>query len=100
MFLFFLLELISLRNPWAIGLDPNEAFAYGNKGDALNNLGRYQEALAAYEQAIGLDPNLALAYSNKGAALNNLGRYQEALAAYEQAIGLDPNNAFAYSNKG
>src|SRR5947209_4757413 len=61
---------------------------------------RYDEALAAFEQALRLDPNNAIAYSNKGAALNNLKRYNEALAAAEQALRLDPNNAIAYNNKG
>src|SRR5713101_2817145 len=71
-----------------------------NEGNALHSLQRYQEALAAYEQAIHLDPNFALAYKNKGWTLNNLKRYQEALVAYEQAIHLDPNLALAYNNKG
>src|SRR6266851_458729 len=71
-----------------------------NEGNALHSLQRYQEALAAYEQAIHLDPNFALAYKNKGWTLNNLKRYQEALVAYEQAIHLDPNLALAYKNKG
>jgi len=55
------------------------------KGNALYNLKRYEEPLAAYEQAIRLDPNLALAYNNKGLALNNLKRYQEAEQAFEKA---------------
>ena len=64
------------------------------------NLKRYEEAIAAYEQAIRLDPNYASAYNNKGTALNDLKRYEEAIAAYEQAIRLDPNYTFAYNNKG
>ncbi len=70
------------------------------EGTTFRNLKRYQEALAAYEQAIRLDPNFALAYNNKGNALGNLKRYQEALAAFEQAIRLDHNYANAYYNKG
>jgi tetratricopeptide (TPR) repeat protein len=70
------------------------------EGIRLRDLKRYEEGLAAFEQAIRLDPNNALAYSNKGFALNELKRYQEALAACEQAIRLDPNFAAAYSNKG
>src|SRR6266566_7030494 len=70
------------------------------EGTTFRNLKRYQEALAAFEQAIRLDPNFALAYNNKGNALGNLKRYQEALAAFEQAIRLDHNYANAYYNKG
>jgi tetratricopeptide (TPR) repeat protein len=68
-------------------------------GNRLDDLGRYQEALAATEEAIGLyrplaeanpvhQPALALALTNLGIRLARLGRYQEALAAVEQAIGL------------
>jgi len=70
------------------------------EGAILMNLRRYEEALAAYEQAIRLDPNFARAYNGKGLTLNSLKRYEEAIAAFEQAIRLDPNNAEAYNFKG
>jgi len=70
------------------------------EGNALSDLKRYEEALAAYEQAIRLDPNYAKAYYNIGVALYDLKRYEEALAAFEQAIRLDPDYADAYNNKG
>jgi len=70
------------------------------EGNALRDLKRYEEALAAHEQAIRLDRNYASAYYNKGAVLGNLGRYEEALAAHEQAIQLVPNFAHAYCGKG
>jgi tetratricopeptide (TPR) repeat protein len=70
-----------------------------NEGTALYNLKRYDEAIAAYEQAIRLGPNYASAYYGKGLALYNLKHYDEAIAAYEQAIRLDPNYAFAYHCK-
>jgi tetratricopeptide (TPR) repeat protein len=71
-----------------------------DEGNALEDLKRYDEALAAYEQAIRLDPNYALAYNNTGNALEDLKRYEEAFAAYDQAIRLNPNYALAYNNKG
>jgi tetratricopeptide (TPR) repeat protein len=70
------------------------------EGTTLHDLKRYQEAIAAYEQAIRLDPNDAVTYRSKGVALHDLKRYQEALAAYEQAIRLDPNDTRAYNNIG
>src|SRR5947207_1423148 len=60
---------------------------------------RYDEALAAYQQALQLDPDYAKAYNNMGYVLNEIKRYEEALAAYEQAIRLNPNYAKAYNNK-
>jgi tetratricopeptide (TPR) repeat protein len=76
---------------------PQEWFLEGN---TLDDLSRYEEAIAAYDQAIRLDPNNADAYNNKGVDLYDLKRYEEAIVAYDQAIRLDPNNADAYYNKG
>jgi len=70
------------------------------EGNALRNLKRSQEALAAYEQAIRLDPNDIYAYRGKGWSLYYLQRYEEALSAFDQAIRLDPNNAYAYRGRG
>jgi tetratricopeptide (TPR) repeat protein len=71
-----------------------------NESNDLNNSKRYEEALAACEQALRLDPTYALAYYNKGAVLRQLKRYQEAISALDQAIRLDPTYANAYENKG
>lgn len=71
-----------------------------DEGIALDDLKRYEETLAYYEQTIRLAPNYSIAYIGKAIALSNLKRYEEALAAYEQAIRLDPNLAGAYYNKG
>src|SRR5260221_14748310 len=54
---------------------------------------RYEEGLAAYEQAIRLDPTYGLAWRMKGYTLRALKRYEAALAAYEQAISLDATDA-------
>jgi tetratricopeptide (TPR) repeat protein len=70
------------------------------EGEKLYSLSRYEEALAAFEQAIQLDPTFAAAYNNKGNLLYSLSRYEEALAAFEQAIQLDPTFAAAHNNKG
>ncbi len=70
------------------------------EGNALEDLKRYNQALAAYEQAIRLDPKYTFAVVGKGNVLWHLKRFEEALAVYEQAIRFDPNYAFAYHNKG
>jgi tetratricopeptide (TPR) repeat protein len=52
----------------AIGLDQKDASAYYNKGVALGNLEKYEEAIACYDKAIGLDQKNVNAYINKGVA--------------------------------
>src|SRR5258708_3940807 len=70
------------------------------EGVTPSDLKRYEEELAAYEQAIRLDPTDAHAYFSKGNALYMLKYYEEALAAYEQAIRLDHNDVDYYNSKG
>jgi tetratricopeptide (TPR) repeat protein len=88
-----------LADEFSVSNESNPVEWY-NKGDALSNLGRNDEALDCYEKAIDLDPNFVYAWSGKGWALSNLGRNDEALDCYEKAIDLDPNFMYAWSGKG
>ena len=56
-----------------------------NEGNALRELKRSEEALAAHEQALRLDPNYANAWNNKGITLDRLGKSSEARQAYDRA---------------
>ena len=84
----------------AIKLKPDYAEAYSNRGIALQDLKRLDEALASYDKAIALKPGFAEAYYNRGNTLQDLKRLDEALASYDKAIALKPNYAEAYSNRG
>lgn len=66
-------------------LDPKYATAWYNKGNALKNLGKYDEAVKAYDEAIKLDPKFAWPWNNKGNALRMLHRNSDAEAAYAKA---------------
>ncbi|NQE04669.1 hypothetical protein C5S32_02250, partial [ANME-1 cluster archaeon GoMg1] len=70
----------------AIGINPQDAKAWYNKGFVLSGLDRCEEAIAAYNKAIEINPQLATAWNNKGATFCKLGRYEEAIAAYDKAI--------------
>jgi len=83
-----------------IEIDPKNAIAYYNLGNALYKQGKLEEAIAAYHQTIQLNPTLAPAYYNLGIALYKQGKLEEAIAAYRQAIQLDPKDAAAYYNLG
>ena len=63
-------------------------------------MGRYEQALVAYDRAISLNRTDAVFWTNKGSALSDLQRHSESLAAYEQALVLDPKMAEAWSGKG
>ena len=80
--------------------EANNADALINKGVALGNLGKYEEAIAEYDKALELKPDHADALINKGVALGRLGQYQEAIQWIDKALEIKPNNAAALNNKG
>ena len=72
-----------------IQLDPNDAVAYYNRGNAYDELGEYQLAIQDFNKAIQLDPNYALAYHHRGNAYRELGIKGKAYADKMQACYLD-----------
>lgn len=69
----------------AIRLDPNNVYAYNNRGNAYFNLGLYQQAIEDFSQAVRVDSNHFDAYYNRGNAYLNLGLYQRAIEDYSQS---------------
>jgi len=73
---------------------------YFEQGLLFDTAGRYEEAIAAYDQALAIKPDTHEAFYNKGNALGSLGRYEEAIAAYDQALAIKPDDHAAFNNKG
>ena len=76
-------------------LQEQSAVALFNKGVRSGELGRLEEAVAAYDQVLarcgddpapGLREQAAVALVNKGVVLARLGRPAEAVAAYDQVL--------------
>ena len=72
---------------------------YSNRGNILQTLKRFDEALADYARAIDLQPGYAVAHFNRGNALQLLKRFEEAVASYERALELQPDLAEARLNQ-
>lgn len=83
-----------------LDLNPQEAIAYRNRGDAYYRLRKSHKAIADYNKAIALNPQDAVAYWSRGNAYYRLGKNSQAIADYNKAIALDPQNADAYYNSG
>ena len=71
-------------------IDPDNAKAQNNMGVVLRELGRLDDAVAAYNRAIELDPGDARAHYNLGLALDDLGLHRQARAARKRAEYFDP----------
>ena len=71
-----------------------------NRGQLMTDyLGRYEDALAAHDEAIRLDPQDSIPHIGRGTALGRLGRPEEALAAFDEAIQLDPQNSIPLNGR-
>lgn len=78
----------------------DSAETHYKRGNALNRLRRWEEALADYDRVIELDPGYANAFCNRGAVLEKLQRLDEALASFDRAVELNPGDVLAYYNRG
>jgi protein O-GlcNAc transferase len=105
-----LLGVISLQNGDAPGgieflrrsiqINPAQAFAHCNLGNALRDIQKPKAALASYGIALQLRSNFAGAFYGQGNALMDLKRNAEALESFDRAIALQPDYAEAFNNRG
>ena len=78
----------------------HRAEAQNGRGVVLCQIGRSDEAIAAFKTAIAADPNGADAHLNLGNALAVLHRVAEARSELAAAIARDPQAAEAYASLG
>jgi len=97
--LVFTITVIALCIGFTSLVSAETAEEWNNKGYALYESGKYEEAIAAYNEAIKIDPVFKAAWYNKGLALYKLGRYDEAVAAYDEVIRIDPNFKDVLANR-
>jgi tetratricopeptide (TPR) repeat protein len=71
-----------------------------NRGNLLQDLGRFEEALSSYAAELALAPDHVGVINNGGTALRELGRYEEALQSYDRALSIDPRSWQAHNNRG
>lgn len=84
----------------AIAIRPDDAAIHANRGVALKELQRFQDAVISLDRAIALKKDHAAAWSNRGNALRELGRLDEALASADEAVRLAPDSADGHYNRG
>lgn len=71
------------------------ALAWFYQGRSHGNLGDYEAAIAAFDQAIAIDPEQAETWTEQGGILEILQRPTEALTSYTQAATLNPESSRA-----
>jgi tetratricopeptide (TPR) repeat protein len=73
-----------------IQVNPKDAIAYHNRGEAYSLKGEVDRAISDYNKAIELNPNYAPAYNSRGRAYTSKGDYVHAVADVTKARELTP----------
>src|SRR5262249_55540043 len=82
----------------ALEIDPNNAMACFNLGNALLRKREVNAAFAYYEKALNLRPNFAEVHVNLGNLCLDRGQMDEAIAHYEKALQIRPDFGEAGNN--
>jgi tetratricopeptide (TPR) repeat protein len=77
-----------------------QAKLWNNRGTALANLGKHQQAIECFDKAIEINPNDVNIWNSKGTALANLGKHQQAIECFDKAIEINPNDVNIWNSKG
>ena len=64
--------------------------AFKNRGNAYDDKGQYDLAIADYDKAIAINPNDADAFNDRGATHSAMRKYDLAIEDYDQVLRLNP----------
>lgn len=81
-------------------LMPDEPRHVADRGVALYELGRYEEALRDFSQAIAMAPEEGMYYLNRGNTFWTMGYNTSAIDDYDQALVLMPDDPEIYLRRG
>ena len=83
----------------ALTFTPKQLDLLNNMGNALEELGRIDAAVAVYEQARTLVPRNPTVLNNLGFALQKRGDLEQAMGMFDEAIKADPDFSQAHRNR-
>ena len=76
------------------------ALHYADLAIVLENQGKYEQAVATYQEAMRRNPKEERPHYNLGNLLRDRGQTEEAITSFRQAIALNPRYADAHNNLG
>jgi tetratricopeptide (TPR) repeat protein len=82
----------------SLEINPANASAEYNLGDAFRESGKADEAITHYRKALQIKPDLVEAHFNLAVSFFQLGRMDEAIAQYRKVVEIKPDYAQAHNN--
>lgn len=84
----------------ALKVDPTNSLAYNNLGNALSDLGEFDQAIECYNKALRYHPEYADARYNLAEAYRQSGEVDKAISEYKRVIRMYPGYTKARNNLG
>jgi tetratricopeptide (TPR) repeat protein len=72
----------------ALSTAPMYAAAWNEKGNFLDSMGRFNEAISCYDRSLKIDPGNSEVWFNKGLTLRKMGKENEAFSCINRGIDL------------
>jgi tetratricopeptide (TPR) repeat protein len=91
--------LLELGRQWTQA-ESRKALAWFVLGRAASELGRHDEAIAAYERALRIEPDDIYSINNLGNAYRDSGRPRQAMQLWREAVRINPGYLQAWNNLG
>jgi len=92
-------EVISLCDK-ALKINNDLPEAYSFKGNALYNLGEYNDAAESFSHAIEKEPDEAEHYYDRSWSYCNMDNYEDAIIDINKALEIEPKNSVYYYDRG
>jgi tetratricopeptide (TPR) repeat protein/predicted Ser/Thr protein kinase len=85
----------------ALNIDPSFGLAWQEKGYALKDLGKFDEAFDSFSKAVELTPTLAYSYYERAIITQYFhSKPEDAIPDFEKVLELDPKSHIGYYAKG
>ena len=94
-------DLVGAVDSWesALNFKPDYHQVWYNRGKALVQLERWEEAIASHDKALEIKSDDYLAWNNRAEALGKLERWEEAIASCDKALEINSGYYLAWYNK-
>jgi tetratricopeptide (TPR) repeat protein len=82
-----------------LAADPQDSYAYGQRGDCYRLLSRYDEAIADFSRALELNPENSWALAHRGECYRAKEQYERAVEDLDRSLSMEPDFAWALASR-